>query len=104
MKLGMIKPWPAPANGVVDHGRAATTKNPADDMMFRSAPLRNVVKTAPYSVDGSVPALETMAKLMARHQLAKEMSDADAASIGVFLVALTGTAPRALIAKPLDMK
>jgi cytochrome c peroxidase len=99
-KLGLIAPWPVADGGTPDLGRFETTKNDDDRMMFRSAPLRNVARTAPYSVDGSVASLEQMVKLMAHHQLARDLTDADARSIGVFLSALTGEPPQELIAKP----
>lgn len=99
-KLGLIAPWPSPDGGTVDLGRYETTKSEDDRMMFRSAPLRNIARTAPYSVDGSIPALDQMVKLMAHHQLARDLSDADARSIEAFLTALTGEPPSDLIARP----
>jgi cytochrome c peroxidase len=99
-KLGLIAPWPAPDGGARDLGRFETTKSEDDRMMFRSAPLRNIARTAPYSVDGSIAALDQMVKLMAHHQLARDLNDADAHSIGAFLSSLNGEPPSDLIAKP----
>jgi cytochrome c peroxidase len=97
-KLGLIKPWPPLKTG--DLGKFDFTHEEGDKMMFRSASLRNVEKTGPWSVDGSVTSLQEMAKLMASHQLARDLTDADTASIAAFLSALTGEPPQQLITKP----
>jgi cytochrome c peroxidase len=52
--------------------------------------LRNIEKTAPYMHDGSIKSLDEMVKLMARHQLTKELSDDEVKSIVAFLKTLTG--------------
>ena len=62
--------------------------------------LRNVTKTAPYLHDGSLASLEEVTKLMSRHQVGKELTDAQAKSIVTFLGALSGDAPKELVSKP----
>jgi cytochrome c peroxidase len=91
-KLGLAKPW---AGKVDDTGRMAVTKAEADRLLFKVPSLRNVAKTAPYFHDGSIATLDEAVKLMARHQLGKELSDADVKSIVTFLGALTGDLPPA---------
>lgn len=96
MKLGLVAPWP----NTKDVGRFEVTKNEADKFVFKASPLRNIEKTGPYFHDGSVATLPEAVKLMAKHQLGKELSDADTASIVTFLNALTGDVPATLIAAP----
>ncbi|HWV37356.1 MAG TPA: cytochrome-c peroxidase [Vulgatibacter sp.] len=95
-KLGLVKPWPSDK----DLGRYEATKAEADKMMFNVPSLRNVAKTAPYFHDGSVETLDEAVHLMARHQVGKELSDAEVKSIVTFLGSLTGEIPEAYIAKP----
>lgn len=94
-KLGLAKPWPKED----DLGRYEATKQDVDKMFFKVPTLRNVSKTAPYFHDGSIATLEEAVKLMARHQLAKELSDADVASIVTWLKALDGEIPKDYIAE-----
>ncbi len=95
-KLGLAHPWP----DTKDEGRFEVTKSEADKMLFKVPSLRNVEKTAPYFHDGSVQTLEEAVKLMAHHQLGKELSPADIASIVTWLKSLTGTVPADYIKKP----
>lgn len=95
-KLGLIKPWPSEK----DLGRYAVTKNDADKMMFSVPTLRNIAKTGPYFHDGSVETLEEAVRLMATHQLGKDLSDDDVKSIVTWLDTLTGEIPKDYIAKP----
>lgn len=88
-KLGLVKPYESK-----DLGRYEVTKNEADKMMFKVPSLRNVAETAPYFHDGSVKDLPTAVKLMATHQLGKELSSEDTESIVAFLKALTGSLPQ----------
>jgi cytochrome c peroxidase len=90
-KLGQAKPWPTELKDV---GREAITKDPADKYVFKVPSLRNVDKTAPYFHDGSVKTLDEAVKLMATHQLGKDLSAADVASIVTFLKSLTGELPK----------
>jgi len=94
-KLGLVKPWPKQD----DLGRYEVTKQDVDKMMFKVPSLRNVEKTSPYFHDGSVASLEEAVKLMAHHQLGKELTDADAQSIIAFLKTLTGEIPKDYVAE-----
>lgn len=96
-KLGLVKPWTGKTDDV---GRMKVTKDEADKLVFKVPSLRNVDKTAPYFHDGSVATLDEAIKLMAKHQLGKELSDADVKSIAAFLRSMTGDLPKEAIAKP----
>jgi len=95
-KLGLVKPWP----NEKDLGRFDATKNDADKMFFSVPTLRNIAKTAPYFHDGSVATLDEAVRLMARHQLGKELADDEVKSIVTWLETLTGEVPTEYIAKP----
>lgn len=97
-KLGLAKPWPGDAGA--DPGRYNTSHQDADKGFFKVPSLRNVAKTGPYLHDGSVKDLDEMVKLMAHHQVGKELSSEDAKSIVTFLGALSGDPPKDLISKP----
>jgi cytochrome c peroxidase len=84
-KLGLVKPYETK-----DLGRYEVTKNETDKLVFKVPSLRNVAETGPYFHDGSVKDLPTAVKLMASHQLGKELSEDDTKSIVTFLNALTG--------------
>lgn len=81
--LGLVKPWDTD-----DEGRFAVTRNEEDRRKFKVPSLRNAVATGPYFHDGSVDRLETAVKKMAWHQLGKELTDDEIASIVAFLGAL----------------
>ena len=74
-------------------------KQDADKMFFKVPTLRNVSRTAPYFHDGSVATLPEAVKLMARHQLGKELPDADITSIVTWLKALDGEIPKDYVAE-----
>ena len=95
-KLGLAKAWPVDT----DAGRFAVTKQDADRMMFKVPSLRNVEKTAPYFHDGSAATLDEAVRLMARHQLGKELGDGDVKSIVGFLKSLTGAIPQEYVKTP----
>lgn len=95
-KVGLVQPWP----GVKDVGRFEVTKGEGDRYVFKVPSLRNIAKTAPYMHDGSVRELDKQVQLMARHQLAVELSPADVKSIVTFLHTLTGELPMDYIKKP----
>jgi len=85
-----------PASSVLpadDKGRAAITKDAADDFVFRAAPLRNVALTAPYFHSGQVWELEEAIRVMAESQLGATLPDADVGAIAAFLRTLNGKAP-----------
>ena len=94
-KLGLVEPYPTK-----DTGRQKLTGNEADAFVFKVPSLRNVAKTGPWFHDGSVTSLDQAIRLMARHQLGKQPSDAEVASIQTFLESLTGRIDAAYVAKP----
>lgn len=89
-KIGLVE-----AYATIDIGRQEVTKDPNDAMVFKVPSLRNVEKTAPYFHDGSVADLPTAVRLMGKHQLGKQLTDEEVASIVTFLGALTGPLPAA---------
>lgn len=82
-KLGAAHPYPG-----TDLGRANTTKRDEDRFVFRAPMLRRVAHTAPYLHDGSVPSLDAMIRLMAWHELGREVTDAQVAAVAAFLRAI----------------
>lgn len=89
-----------PYDLVVDEGRFAITGDEADMHSFKVPSLRNIAKTGPYLHDGSINTLEEMVVLMAKHQLDKELTEAQVADIVAFLNAMTGELPMDYIAVP----
>lgn len=86
MKAGLVNPW----FNQSDIGRAAVTENDADRMVFKVPSLRNVEETWPYFHDGSVQHLDDAIALMAWHQLGRQLTDEQVASIAAWLETLTG--------------
>ena len=86
MKLGVVQPWP----NQKDQGKFEITKNEADRMVFKVPSLRWSTETAPYFHDGSAADLPIAIKMMGKHQLGKELTDAQAASIAEFLGSTSG--------------
>jgi cytochrome c peroxidase len=76
-----------------DVGRMAATKDPADKNLWRVPTLRNLVYTAPYMHNGTVKTLHDAVHVMAKSQLNKDLSEAEAADIVAFLETLTGEFP-----------
>lgn len=95
-RLGAVKPWP----NQKDQGRFEVTKSAADKMSFKVPSLRNVEKTAPYFHDASAATLEEAVKMMAEHQLGKQLEDEQVKLIVAWLGSLTGDLPKELIEKP----
>lgn len=95
-KAGLVSPWP----NQKDPGRFEVTKNEADKMMFKVPSLRNIEKTGPYFHDGSVASLDEAVKMMAKHQLGKDLKPAEITSIVTFLKALTGEPNKEYITAP----
>ena len=95
-KLGLIQPYETE-----DTGRFKVTGREADRTVFKVPALRNVVETAPYFHDGSVPTIEEAVRLMGRHQLGRELDDATVDSIVAFLRSLTAEPDPQLTAQPL---
>ncbi|MCA9676204.1 MAG: c-type cytochrome [Kofleriaceae bacterium] len=96
MKTGVMSPYP----DTKDQGRFEVTKTEADRFMFKVPSLRNVAKTGPYFHDGAVDDLHQAVKTMAKIQLGRDLTDAEAASMVAFLDSLTGEPPAALVAAP----
>jgi len=96
MKVGLVAPWTSQA----DSGRFHVTKSAADLFLFKVPSLRNVEKTGPWFHDGSTADLAEAVGLMARHQLGKELTDAQKRLIVAYLSSLTGTLPSDYIAYP----
>jgi cytochrome c peroxidase len=94
-KLGLVHPYET-----ADIGRAGVTGSDTDRHFFKVPSLRNITETGPYFHDGSVATLEEAVKLMAHHQLGRDLDDAQVASIVTFLGALKGTPDADYIAAP----
>lgn len=93
-KFGIVEDyWKETHSAVIDKGRFDATNNPADLYVFKVPGLRNVAMTPPYFHDGSVDRLEDAVRIMAKVQLGKDLSEADADSIVAFLASLTGALP-----------
>jgi cytochrome c peroxidase len=95
-KAGLVEPWP----NQEDQGRYEVTEKEEDRMVFKVPMLRNVAKTGPYFHDGSVDQLEEAIRMMAKHQLGKDLSDREVREIETFLKALTSPLPEDFIEKP----
>lgn len=76
-----------------DKGRAAVTKEPGDEFVFRAAPLRNVALTAPYFHSGQVWDLREAVAIMGESQLGKTLPATDVDAIVAFLRTLNGKVP-----------
>ena len=87
-------PYVAKYNLMADKGRYESTKDPADEHMWRVPQLRNLTYTAPYLHNGSVKSLPEMVRLMGAVQLGIQVSDEQVADVVVFLESLTGEFPR----------
>jgi cytochrome c peroxidase len=83
-----------------DFGRFNVTGEEADKYVFKVPALRNVAQTGPYLHDGSIPTLEEMVRVMARHQLGKQLTDSEVNDVVLFLRSLTGEIPAEYIARP----
>lgn len=95
-KVGIVHPW----FDTSDEGRLKVTSNPSDSMVFKVPSLRNVEETWPYFHDGSVQRLQDAVRLMAWHQLGRELTQPEIASITVWLRTLTGPVPWDYINEP----
>jgi cytochrome c peroxidase len=94
-KLGLVNPYPTE-----DLGRYDVTRQDADKYFFKVPSLRNVAKTSPYFHDGSIKTLDEAIRLMAWHQLGKQLTPAEIQSIAAFLGSLTGQIDQRYIAPP----
>lgn len=95
-KAGVVRPWP----NQKDQGRFEVTKLEDDRLKFKVPSLRNVEKTAPYFHDGATATLDDAVRAMASHQLGKELTPAEVASIVAFLGTLTAPPAADLAAPP----
>ena len=84
-KLGLVHPYETE-----DTGRQKVTNKETDKYFFKVPSLRNITKTGPYFHDGGVKTLKEAVKLMAYHQLGKDLSDDEVSSIITFLGSLEG--------------
>jgi cytochrome c peroxidase len=94
-KIGVVRPWLDKS----DVGREAITHQPSDSLVFKVPSLRNVARTAPYFHNGSVATLPEAVKLMAQHQLGRDLTEQQVTQIVAFLNALTGEVPVAYVAQ-----
>ena len=96
MKAGLVNAWPSQA----DSGRYQVTKDAKDLFFFKVPSLRNIANTGPYFHDGSVADLSEAVRMMAHHQLGKELAPDQVQAIVTYLGALTGALPSDYIAYP----
>ncbi|MFZ5910258.1 MAG: cytochrome-c peroxidase [Chloroflexota bacterium] len=87
-KLGAAEPYTTN-----DLGRYNVTKKDTDKYAFKVPSLRNIAQTGPYLHDGSIPTLDDMVQLMARHQLGEKLTLEQVDDIVTFLRLLTGELP-----------
>ncbi len=101
-KFGVFEPYEKYTKSQsVDEGRFAVTKSPADKFVFKVPVLRNVAQTPPYFHDGSVDRLPDAVIIMAKIQLAKDLTKDQAGDIAAFLASLTGRVPDSLLKAPI---
>jgi cytochrome c peroxidase len=94
-KLGLVEPFETE-----DTGRYKLTGKESDKFVFKVPSLRNVTETGPYFHDGSVKELSQAVRLMGRHQLGKQLTDAQVADILSFFESLKGKADPRLVTRP----
>jgi cytochrome c peroxidase len=100
-KFGVFEPYQKYTKSAqVDDGRFAVTKSEADRFLFKVPVLRNVAMTPPYFHDGSVDHLSEAVVIMAKVQLAKDLTTSQAEDITAFLRALTGKMPESILKAP----
>jgi len=100
-KFGVFEPYETLTKSqAVDEGRIAVTKNPTDRFVFKVPVLRNVAETPPYFHDGSVDKLADAVMIMAKVQLARDLTREQIGDIAAFLTSLTGKIPDAVLAVP----
>ena len=95
-KAGLVHPW----YDISDPGRQQVTGSTSDNMVFKVPSLRNVEETWPYFHDGSTQRLQDAIRLMAWHQLGKELTPSQVESIATWLTTLTGPVPFDYINEP----
>lgn len=85
-KIGLVNAY----SNTKDIGRAAVTKDEADQFRFKVPSLRNVAATYPYFHDGQAAELADAVREMGKLQLGLDLSSEQVADITTFLNALTG--------------
>ncbi len=100
-KFGVFEPYQKYTKSVqVDEGRFAVTKSESDKYVFKVPVLRNVAMTPPYFHDGSVDKLAGAVTIMAKVQLGRDLTPAQADEIADFLHSLTGAMPASILNEP----
>jgi cytochrome c peroxidase len=100
-KFGVVEDyWKETGSQEIDKGRFDITHDPADMYVFKVPALRNVAMTPPYFHDGSVENLSDAVRIMAKVQLAKDLSSDDVNDIVAFLGSLTGKLPPQFVSAP----
>jgi cytochrome c peroxidase len=94
-KLGLVN-----AYETGDPGRFEVTGQESDRYVFKVPSLRNVAETGPWFHDGSVTSLDEVVRLMAWHQLGRQLEAAQVRDIVAFLGALTGSVDAEYVAVP----
>lgn len=84
-RLGSVYPYETE-----DEGRAGQSGADVEKRIFKVPSLRNVTKTGPWLHDGSLDSLEEVVGRMAHHQLGRELSPDEIASIILFLETAVG--------------
>ena len=72
-----------------DMGRFEVTGLETDKKVFKVPSLRNITKTGPYFHDGSVETLDEAIRLMAKHQLGRQVGPGFIDDVKAFLGSLT---------------
>lgn len=88
-KLGRLDDIPLRLS--FDLGRFEVTKQLSDKYMFKVPSLRNVAETAPYFHNGSISTLPDAVKIMAKAQLARELTESEVEDIVALLQSFSGT-------------
>lgn len=86
-KLGRVDEIPDVLSG--DLGLFEVTQNEQDRYVFKVPSLRNVAQTAPYFHNGSVEALPEAIRIMAKSQLARDLTDQEVDDIEELLKSFT---------------
>ncbi len=94
-KLGAVKPY-----ATEDPGRFGVTGDEKDRGVFKVPSLRNVAHTGPYFHDGSIASLDEVVRIMAAHQLGRELDADPVGAIEAFLKSLTGRVDAGYVARP----
>ncbi|SDX66675.1 cytochrome-c peroxidase [Nitrosomonas halophila] len=83
-KIGMVEPYET-----ADMGRYEVTGIESDKKVFKVPSLRNITQTGPYFHDGSVETLDEAIRLMAKHQLGRQVGEGFVRDVKLFFGSLT---------------